>query len=45
MGLKNANSTEFNEGADPKAVIFMPDVSKTYMGGTMRLGITENINF
>jgi CTP synthase len=38
LGWKGANSTEFDEGCDKKVVIFMPDVSRTYMGGTMRLG-------
>jgi len=38
LGWKGANSTEFDEGCEQKVVIFMPDVSKTYMGGTMRLG-------
>jgi CTP synthase len=37
-GMPNANSAEFNEDADPAAVIYMPEVSQTHMGGTMRLG-------
>tara|TARA_B100000029_G_scaffold29400_1_gene28290 strand:+ start:18299 stop:20053 length:1755 start_codon:yes stop_codon:yes gene_type:complete len=38
LGLEGANSTEFEEGAEHQAVIFMPEISKTHMGGTMRLG-------
>ena len=37
-GMPNANSAEFNEEADPAAIIYMPEVSQTHMGGTMRLG-------
>jgi CTP synthase len=38
LGLENANSTEFDENTPNPAVIFMPEISKTHMGGTMRLG-------
>lgn len=38
LGWADANSTEFNEGCEHKVVVFMPEVSKTHMGGTMRLG-------
>ena len=38
LGLKNANSTEFDENTPNPAVVFMPEISKTHMGGTMRLG-------
>tara|TARA_B100000945_G_scaffold248317_1_gene204768 strand:- start:670 stop:2316 length:1647 start_codon:yes stop_codon:yes gene_type:complete len=38
LGLENANSTEFDENTTNPAVIFMPEISKTHMGGTMRLG-------
>ena len=38
-----ANSTEFDEHADPAIVIFMPEVDKTRMGGTMRLGARKTI--
>ena len=38
LGLEGANSTEFEEGTEHQAVIFMPEISKTHMGGTMRLG-------
>jgi CTP synthase len=38
LGLENANSTEFDENTPTPVVIFMPEISKTHMGGTMRLG-------
>ncbi len=38
LGLENANSTEFDENTPNPAVVFMPEISKTHMGGTMRLG-------
>jgi len=38
LGWSDANSTEFNEDADKKVVIFMPEIDKDQMGGTMRLG-------
>lgn len=34
----DANSEEFDKNTPNKVVIFMPEVSKTHMGGTMRLG-------
>ncbi|PWA86752.1 CTP synthase [Artemisia annua] len=38
LGLENANSTEFDPNTKSPCVIFMPEGSKTHMGGTMRLG-------
>ncbi|GAV80102.1 GATase domain-containing protein/CTP_synth_N domain-containing protein [Cephalotus follicularis] len=38
LGLKDANSTEFDPSTRNPCVIFMPEGSKTHMGGTMRLG-------
>lgn len=38
LGLEGANSTEFDEEPPHAAVVFMPEISKTHMGGTMRLG-------
>jgi CTP synthase len=38
LGKAGANSTEFDEGTPHPAVIFMPEGSRTHMGGTMRLG-------
>ncbi|KAJ1554902.1 CTP synthase ura7 [Cladochytrium tenue] len=37
-GLDGANSTEMDEDTEHPVVIFMPEISKTHMGGTMRLG-------
>ena len=38
LGLSGANSTEFDENTEHPAVVFMPEISKTHLGGTMRLG-------
>ncbi|KAL3849296.1 hypothetical protein ACJIZ3_011178 [Penstemon smallii] len=38
LGLHDANSTEFDPNTQNPCVIFMPEGSKTHMGGTMRLG-------
>lgn len=38
LRLPDANSTEFDPSTENPCVIFMPEVSKTHMGGTMRLG-------
>ncbi len=38
LGMENANSTEFDGNTPHPAVVFMPEISKTHMGGTMRLG-------
>ncbi|PXF45093.1 CTP synthase 1 [Gracilariopsis chorda] len=38
-----ANSAEIDEDAPVKAVIYMPEVDKTKMGGTMRLGARKTV--
>ncbi|KAL0920932.1 hypothetical protein M5K25_007951 [Dendrobium thyrsiflorum] len=38
MNLQDANSMEFDSNTKNPCVIFMPEGSKTHMGGTMRLG-------
>jgi CTP synthase len=38
LDWSDANSTEFNEDASKQVVIFMPEIDKENMGGTMRLG-------
>ncbi|KAN0030644.1 hypothetical protein ACTA71_009284 [Dictyostelium dimigraforme] len=44
MGWENANSEEFTtSGSGKNVVVFMPEVSKTHMGGTMRLGSRDTI--
>jgi len=35
---KNANSAEFVPNATDPTIVFMPEISTTHMGGTMRLG-------
>ena len=39
LGLADANSAEFDTKTENQVVIFMPEVSQTTMGGTMRLGV------
>ena len=43
LNLTNANSTEFEDNPAYPAVIFMPEISKTHLGGTMRLGSRPTI--
>ena len=38
LGFDDAHSTEFNAETKHPIVVFMPEVSKTHLGGTMRLG-------
>jgi CTP synthase len=38
LKLEGANSTEFDEKSPYPVVFFMPEIDKTTMGGTMRLG-------
>jgi CTP synthase len=38
-----AASAEFNNQAEHPVVIFMPEISKTHMGGTMRLGLRPTV--
>ena len=38
LGISKANSEEFDKSAEEKVVVYMPEISKTQMGGTMRLG-------
>lgn len=42
-GLTDANSTELDESCANPAVIYMPEVSKTQLGGTMRLGLRPSV--
>ena len=43
VGWDDATSTEFDAQANRPVIVFMPEVSKTEMGGTMRLGARESI--
>jgi CTP synthase len=38
-----ATSAEFDDRAEHPVVIFMPEISKTHMGGTMRLGLRPTV--
>ncbi|KAI5779691.1 CTP synthase [Geopyxis carbonaria] len=42
-GLKDAHSVEISANSTEPVVIFMPEGSKTHLGGTMRLGIRPTI--
>lgn len=37
-GLENATSTEFDQSTDTPLIVYMPEISTTHLGGTMRLG-------
>jgi CTP synthase len=43
LGWEGANSQEFDENTKYPVVVFMPEVSTTAMGGTMRLGSRATI--
>ena len=43
LGWSDANSEEFDANASKKSIIFMPEGSRTVMGGTMRLGSRSSI--
>jgi CTP synthase len=38
LNLPTANSTEFDQGTPHPVVEYMPEISRTVMGGSMRLG-------
>ncbi|KAJ3135195.1 CTP synthase ura7 [Physocladia obscura] len=41
--LEKANSTELDEDTPNDVVIFMPEITTTHLGGTMRLGTKETV--
>ena len=43
LGLQDAHSTEFAPATPHPAVVFMPEGSRTHMGGTMRLGSRRTV--
>ena len=43
LNLQGATSTEFNEHPEHDLIIFMPEISTSHMGGTMRLGSRQTI--
>jgi CTP synthase len=42
-GMTDAESAEFNPDTKTPAVVYMPEISKTHMGGTMRLGLRPTV--
>lgn len=42
-GIKGATSEEFNGQAEDKLIMFMPEVDKTTMGASMRLGLRPTL--
>ena len=43
LNLQGATSPEFNEHPEHDLIIFMPEISTSHMGGTMRLGSRQTI--
>ncbi|KAF9458940.1 CTP synthase N-terminus-domain-containing protein [Collybia nuda] len=43
LDIPDATSTEFAPDAKHPVIIFMPEISKTHMGGTMRLGLRPTV--
>ena len=43
LGQKDAASEEFDKGSKNPVIVFMPEGSKTHMGGTMRLGTRRTV--
>ncbi|KAF2144149.1 uncharacterized protein K452DRAFT_285385 [Aplosporella prunicola CBS 121167] len=42
-GITGATSEEFDAKADDRVIIFMPEIDKATMGGTMRLGLRPTL--
>ncbi|KAF9527470.1 CTP synthase N-terminus-domain-containing protein [Crepidotus variabilis] len=43
LNISDATSSEFDSSAAHPVVIFMPEISTTHMGGTMRLGLRPTL--
>ncbi|KAF8841987.1 CTP synthase [Paxillus ammoniavirescens] len=43
LGIPDATSGEFHPDAANPFIIFMPEISRTHMGGTMRLGLRPTV--
>ncbi|KIK99671.1 hypothetical protein PAXRUDRAFT_822526 [Paxillus rubicundulus Ve08.2h10] len=43
LGIPDATSSEFHPDAAHPFIIFMPEISRTHMGGTMRLGLRPTV--
>ena len=41
--FQGATSAEFDPNTEHPVIIFMPEISKTHMGGTMRLGLRPTV--
>ncbi|KAI7904133.1 CTP synthase [Cokeromyces recurvatus] len=42
-GMTDADSAEMNPDTPTPVVVYMPEISKTHMGGTMRLGLRATV--
>ncbi|CAO3652105.1 unnamed protein product [Mucor fragilis] len=42
-GMADADSAEMNPDTPSPVVVYMPEISKTHMGGTMRLGLRATV--
>ncbi|PKI83713.1 CTP synthase (glutamine hydrolyzing) [Malassezia vespertilionis] len=42
-GMREANSAELDEPCPEPVVVYMPEISRTHLGGTMRLGLRPTI--
>ncbi|KIY74344.1 CTP synthase [Cylindrobasidium torrendii FP15055 ss-10] len=43
LNIPGATSEEFNPKTEHPAIVFMPEISRTHMGGTMRLGLRPTV--
>ena len=43
VDIKDATSEEFTPNVEKPVIVFMPEISKTHMGGTMRLGLRPTV--
>ena len=43
LGLVDATSGEFDPDAEHQVVVYMPEISQTHLGGTMRLGARRSL--
>ncbi|KAG9311739.1 CTP synthase N-terminus-domain-containing protein [Chiua virens] len=43
LGVQDATSAEFESDAAQPFIVFMPEISRTHMGGTMRLGLRPTV--
>ncbi|KAJ1302280.1 hypothetical protein OPQ81_001098 [Rhizoctonia solani] len=43
LGFQNASSAEIDETTPHPVIVYMPEISKTHLGGTMRLGLRPTL--